>query len=646
MKGRRKRIGLFVAYPELTHVRRIIEGIMEQCKKYDYDLCVFASNVHFSFPHLNYLRGEANIFELANFDELDGVILDNVTMVGDKDSQIQKRLLERLAKYPDLPKYVLELPSEGIELVESNSEEVLREECRHVIEVHGRKKICVLTGTKGNAIAENRLSIFLDEIKKHGLEVPPEHIIYGDFYYYSGDQLAKDIASGKIACPDAVVCASDCMAMGLVDRLAKLGIKVPEEIVVVGFDASDEGAINVTTIASYEPAEKKMGAEAVDRIRARIEPGALIIPFERQGHEYFHPGASCGCHVNPVYSMKRFRDYLYISSYNPADEDNEHATGIGAFMEGYVMEGFTSSATSEECIKNIYNYADLLKPYRNFFLCLKEDWKDMDSEIYDGYPDKMLVYAVNSKVGEESFYGEKEARLFETKRMLPKLDEEADKASVYYFSPVHFDGILLGFAVLQRDLVTQPVINVVFRSWIRYINNALEMTRSKEQLEVFSRRDMMTGLYNRRGMYEMFRQMLAAAEEGDSLFVAVADMDGLKYINDTFGHAEGDFGIKTVSSTLVTVAKPGEICVRSGGDEFFLIGIGKYSEKEEMDRAIAFTEALSKASDEAGKGYNISASIGCSIFADCRQISLDNALSEADERMYRYKVKNRRHRMV
>ena len=101
MKGRRKRIGLFVAYPELTHVRRTIEGIMAQCEKYDYDLCVFASNVHFSFPHLNYLRGEANIFELANLDELDGVILDNVTMVGDKDSQIQKRLLDRLEKYPD-----------------------------------------------------------------------------------------------------------------------------------------------------------------------------------------------------------------------------------------------------------------------------------------------------------------------------------------------------------------------------------------------------------------------------------------------------------------------------------------------------------------------------------------------------------------
>ena len=644
--NRRKRIGLFVAYPELTHVRRVIEGTKAQCAKYDYDLCVFASNVHFSFPHLNYLRGEANIFELANFDELDGVILDNVTMVGDKDDKIQKRLLERLAEYPDLPKFALELPSEGVELIESDSEEILREECRHVIEVHGCRKICVLTGTRGNEIAETRLSILLDEIRKHDLEVLPEHIVYGDFYYYSGDELARNIADGKVEKPDAVVCASDCMAMGLVDRLNKLGIRVPEDIVVVGFDASDEGAINITTIASYEPAEKEMGAVAVDRIREIIEPGAEIIPYTRKMHDHFHAGASCGCRVTPVYSMRRFRDYLYISSYNPADEDNEHATGIGAFMEGYIMEGFTASATSEECIRKIYDYADLLKPYRNFYLCLKEDWKNMDNEMYDGYPEKMLLYAAVSQVGEESFCGAKEAVSFDTSRMLPKLYEEADKASVYYFSPIHFDGALIGYAVLQRDLVDQPVINVLFRSWIRYINNALEMTRSKERLETLSIRDMMTGLYNRRGMYEMYRSMIAGAKDGDSLFVAVADMDGLKYVNDTFGHSEGDFGIKAVSSTLASVAKTGEICVRSGGDEFFLIGIGKYSSGDEAERALTFTDALAKVSEEAGKEYNISASIGCVVFEDCKQITLDNALSEADERMYRYKVKNRRHRMV
>ena len=98
---RRKRIGLFVAYPELTHVRRVMEGIMMQCKKYDYDLCVFSSSVHFSFKYARYVHGEANIFKLANFDLLDGVIIDSIAMTGDK---YDTSLIDKLNTYKNLPK--------------------------------------------------------------------------------------------------------------------------------------------------------------------------------------------------------------------------------------------------------------------------------------------------------------------------------------------------------------------------------------------------------------------------------------------------------------------------------------------------------------------------------------------------------------
>ena len=108
--SRRRRIGLFTAYPETTHVRRILEGMMAQCEKYDYDLCVFASSVHFSFPHEDYVRGEANIFALANPDRFDGVILDSVSLTGDPDDRIRKKLMSRLLQYNNLPKCALELP--------------------------------------------------------------------------------------------------------------------------------------------------------------------------------------------------------------------------------------------------------------------------------------------------------------------------------------------------------------------------------------------------------------------------------------------------------------------------------------------------------------------------------------------------------
>ena len=199
---------------------------------------------------------------------------------------------------------------------------------------------------------------------------------------------------------------------------------------------------------------------------------------------------------------------------------------------------------------------------------------------------------------------------------------------------------------MNRDLCEHPRLNVVYRNWLRYINNALEMTRSKERLQTLSVRDEMTGAYNRRGMYELYRAMLADAQEGDALFVSVVDMDGLKYVNDTFGHSEGDLGIKTVCTVLTSVARENEICVRSGGDEFFLIGIGKYGREDEAGRASEFSEAIAKRSDMLAKPYKVSASIGCAVFDDCKKVSLDNALSEADERMYRYKVRNRRHRSV
>ncbi len=645
MEGR-KRIGLFTAYPETTHVRRILEGMMVQCEKYDYDLCVFASSVHFSLPRDDYVRGEANIFELANFDRLDGVILDSVSLTGDQDNKILKRLLLRLSRCGKLPRCSLELPLEGVRLIRSNDEEALREQCRHAIEAHGRKRICILTGNQGTEIAEARLSVYLDEIRKHGLGVLPEHIVYGDFYYFSGDALARRIAANEIPRPDAVICASDTMAMALVDRLIKLGIRVPEDVLVIGFDFSDEGAINPTSIASYEPAVMEMGASAVDYLRSVMEPAAEAIPFRRDVSSRFHAGASCGCKTDPVYAVKRFRESLYISSYNPADEDMTEQVGIGPFMESYVLESFTATKSSDECFRNIYNCVHLLRPYRNFFLCLKENWQNMDDETYEGYPNTMKVYVASSTDGGEMFHGKESAIAFPTEEMLPRLSETEEKPSVCYFSPVHFDGVLLGYAILQRELCRHPVVNVVYRNWLRYLNNALEMTRSKERLQTLSVRDSMTGAYNRRGMYEMYRHMLSEAREGEALFTSVVDMDGLKYVNDTFGHGEGDFGIRTVCAALMSVMKNKEICVRSGGDEFFLIGIGPYGKEDEAARAREFTEAVEAASRRAAKPYTISASIGCAVFADCRQISLDNALSEADERMYRYKIKNRRHRSV
>ena len=94
----------------------------------------------------------------------------------------------------------------GLSVIKNRNEVALREMCRHAVNVHGRKKICVLTGPKGIEVADERLKICLEELKDLGITVADEHIVYGDFWYNSGDALGRKIGEGIVSMPDAVLC--------------------------------------------------------------------------------------------------------------------------------------------------------------------------------------------------------------------------------------------------------------------------------------------------------------------------------------------------------------------------------------------------------------------------------------------------------
>ena len=72
--------------------------------------------------------------------------------------------------------------------------------------------------------------------------------------------------------PQTVICASDYIALGLINRLETYGIKVPEDIIVTGFDAAEDSLLNNITVTTAVPSVDLSAAEAVDRIRSVIEP--------------------------------------------------------------------------------------------------------------------------------------------------------------------------------------------------------------------------------------------------------------------------------------------------------------------------------------------------------------------------------------
>ncbi|MCR4641250.1 MAG: diguanylate cyclase [Lachnospiraceae bacterium] len=639
---RRKNIALFTAQPEAAHELRIINGISEQCRKYGYHFSVFTPMSHLEFKREDYIEAEARVFALAELGRIDGLILDAVNLVVGAGKDVLEKLKERLKKYPDLPVVSLEMSIGDLPVIRNRNEDALREMCRHAIDVHGKKKICVLTGQQGNEVAESRLEICLDEISKHGLSVKEEHIVYGDFWYSSGDALARSIADGKTERPEAVLCTSTHMALGLIYRLRRRGIRVPEDVIVLGFDTTNEGCCNDVILSAYDAADALSAAETVDYIRRIIDPGKEIIPYETDVSKMFYPGMSCGCDPNIGHSISAFLRASYLVAYNSSSDADMNEVSFGRLMESYCLEEFTSAVSPEEAYDKMGKKIYLLHPFRDYQLCLRKDWLEESAAEDGNLPSEMDIVLSAWETPEQKTFFDQKKVTFPTDEMTPLLNDESLEPSIFYFSPIHFESTTFGYCVLRRSLEDRVVLSLVYRTWLRFVNNALEMTRTRMQLLAMSVRDSMTGLFNRRGMQLELDKLLGEEGRGGKLFAAVIDMDGLKGINDTYGHTEGDAAIVMIAKAVTKSAHNDEICVRAGGDEFFVVGVGKYEEADLAARKDEFHSILKELYQKSAKHYAVTASIGCAVGTIDEKLNIDAVLSRADKEMYKEKSGKKR----
>ncbi|MDE7294144.1 MAG: GGDEF domain-containing protein [Oscillospiraceae bacterium] len=645
---RRKLVGFIVANPEAVYQQRVMDGLLSQCRRYGYDCAVFTPLVQTCHFYKEYLDGEVNIYNLINFDKLDGVIVATISLTENNTTEVRDMVEALLKEKCRKPVISLDMPLGDYPMVHTDDRSAFSVITAHLMDVHNCSKIYFLTGMKGHAVSEQRVGGFEDMLKKRGMELDPDNVFYGDFWYTGGEALADKIANGEVERPEAVICASDHMAIGLANRLADRGFKIPEDIIVTGYDATSESAINDITITSYQPEISKAAAEAVNMIRREIEPGAEILAPEK-GETGLKICSSCGCPENLGYIKQRLSSSLYNVNHNHGDPEVMQSMDISRLLDSYMFENFTASESVEDCLKKINGSAYLIKPFYRYYLCLEENWLDADMCTEKGYPEVMknVIRSVDAVCDEDykkSYIGDGHGHEFETALMLPELyDEERENPCVFYFVPMHFKTNTMGYSVLQCDIAQKNRIGIVFRNWIRNVNNALEMIRVQNRLMAFSERDAMTGLYNRRGMERKVKEMAAHATVRDSWLVFVIDMDGLKFINDTYGHSEGDYGISAVAAASGQIARSSEICVRAGGDEFYIIGLGEYNYIDAIVRIEKFNEALAE-ENKAEKPFEISASIGFCCEAFSSGCGIDDIIRLADGRMYESKVERKKAR--
>ena len=608
----------------------VLEGIITQAYSLGCDIAVFSM-----FDENNYLPenfdGEKNIYKLINPEKFDGFMIPGALF---NDSDLRNELFEML-KSTGKPVVSVDYSTDLFPCVLKDEKTPFKDIISHLTDVHGFTDIMCLTGLKDTFQAEERLTAYKEFMAERGLKIREDRCIYGDYWANAAYELAENIHIGKIEKPEALVCANDRMAMFFIERFTQLGHKVPEEIAVVGYDGIPESRDNVPTICTYKVPDAQVGAEGCAKLYEIVTGKKCETINLHSG--FVIEGESCGClednSENVREMRKRIRHEQICREY---------------FRTANMFECLANAATMNDFIDHLQKTPYIFGAGDNEYaydLCLCKDWDSLDSQnnyIKVGYSNQMLA---SCRDVDKRF-------TFDAKEVFPPMWEQRDVPNTFFFFPVHFNNRCLGFSVVWQS-ASNVVCGKTFWDWHKALTNGLEFQRTKICLESLNHitylnsiKDKLTGIYNRRG-YDKYADefMQSAKQQGKKFMLISCDMDGLKYINDTFGHLEGDVSLRIIANGLSYVCLNNEICARVGGDEFVVIGYGDYTEKSALAMIDQFERYLKRYNDANDNKYTVDASTGFVICDINDDTELEDVLKKADKLMYENKFsKPNRHK--
>ena len=161
-----------------------------------------------------------------------------------------------------------------------------------------------------------------------------------------------------------------------------------------------------------------------------------------------------------------------------------------------------------------------------------------------------------------------------------------------------------------------------------------ERERLQDELRALSLTDELTGLHNRRGFMVMAEQICRLAKRNrQNLALLYMDFNKLKYINDTFGHAQGDQALRDVARDMEQIFRESDILARVGGDEFtaLMTDCDLECARIAIDR---LNEKLNLTNTTSSRFYILSLSIGLALFDPANPTSIKDLMERADADMY------------
>jgi len=550
-------------------------------------------------------QGLRSILMLPPLSYYDGIILCSDTL---SHAGLDRELLDRLISTEDLPPVVsVRVDEPGFYSIVPDNRQIMHDISEYVIRKVGTDDIGFVTGRDELKDSAERRAGFEDAMHEAGYKVREDMIFHGNYWTTQGPQTADFFTRKDGSLPAAIICSNDYMAIALMDELALRGYSIPKDTMITGIDNISASALHVPSLTTSDIPESTLAAAAIDCLE-RVNKGESVdIAVSVPGRLILRESTKEKLQEQDADEMHRLLDAAQRNYYDK--------TRAFVLMESEYEDMMTYEDNAKYTLLNLQEYGIF-----DEFCFVKYCENDR----------RISGYYSNGKGSTADFH-------FPSDQLLPK-EYDIQEPGIRIFLPIFYKSEVYGYVMLsvdnQRDFFIDEkleFIMVLFGQTINRLRLYEKLTEANNILDLYLK-DALTGLYNRRGFEKKISTMFTdGTSDKYTIAVVSIDMDGLKYINDTFGHSAGDEALKSIAYCLSSSINENEVAARMGGDEFeavlILDGPGRLGQFTR-----SFRSAIKKANQEHRTEYTLNASIGsCNVSS---WDSLMECMNKADKIMY------------
>lgn len=581
MDEKKRRIGLVVDYLTSEYSENLMDGVSAYCREHDINPFFFPigelNNIPTNDCNYQFVSAVAHIKK----ENVDGLIIVSSQQMHKTSREGFDAFLDNFKSIP-MVNISAQLP--GIPSVSVNYEQGFDSLIQYLIEYQHCRKFAFIGVSSNSTDVKKRTEIFNNVLSRN--DIPLDSVVYWNTNFeYSGSYHTIENWYKKNGHFDfdAIVSLNDDMAFACIDFCQnQLMLKIPEDLIVTGFDDIRRSSISQPTLTSVNQRISEQAYIAAKTLCKMLDGESVPMLQTIEGKAIIRQSSQ-------KYPLENIPDYLKTASIETHYQANDRFTVFEWYKKReqiFQAAYFYSELNYDTDIKNIGEL--LTRELKNYgfhsvAIVIYEKPIEMSGPFTSfELPDNaILIGGFDYQTGFNTNYPFLPQFFFPKKKLVPDgfLKYTPDGFIVSSLFHNHFQ---YGYLVIRRDNFDLGVYSLIFKaignqvaacfSYKNIVDEKSKITDKYQKMDIIVHTDYLTGLRNRRGFIEFGSSFMNLAQSMSQRgLIIYCDMDGLKKINDNFGHESGDTAIKSLAVIIKKNFRENDIVAHLSGDEFAVL---------------------------------------------------------------------------